>query len=140
VGINSAIIGPSGGNVGIGFAIPINMARSVMDELIAHGSIQHGQLGVTIEDVTADLAKTLKLPEAAGAVVREVVAGSAADKAGIKVDDVLVSIDGGAVVDGAELRNRIGLRKVGDKLKVTVLRAGARQDFEVVLQAAKAVQ
>ena len=135
VGINSAIIGPAGGNVGIGFAIPINMASAVMEELIAHGSISRGQLGVTIQDLTPELAKTLNLDLRQGAVVNAVAPGSAAEKAGIAVDDVITAVDGAAISGAAELRNRIGLKRVGSEVRIALVRRGAVREVTARLTA-----
>ncbi|WP_246704764.1 trypsin-like peptidase domain-containing protein [Rhizobium sp. P32RR-XVIII] len=107
VGINSAIIGPSGANVGIGFAIPITMAKGIMTQLIAHGEIKRGQLGTIIQDNNFDLAAALAVDTAAGAVVSEVVPGSPGAKAGIIPGDVVVAVDEAAVRNAAELRNMI---------------------------------
>jgi len=135
VGINSAIVGPSGGNVGIGFAIPMNMARSVMEELIAHGEIKRGQLGVTIQDLTPDLAKALKLDLQSGAVVNQVLAGSAAERAGVQAGDVISAIDGQPVRGATDLRNQVGLMRAGATVKMTVVRKGANLQLDVVLAA-----
>lgn len=133
VGINSAIIGPSGGNVGIGFAIPVNMARSVMDQLIAHGEVKRGQLGITMQDLTPELAKALKIDASKGAVVNEVVPGSAAEKAGIKSGDVITRVNGQPVSGASDLRNTIGLLTIGAELRFTVVRNGESRELTAVL-------
>lgn len=122
IGINTAIIGPSGGNVGIGFAIPVNMARAVMDQLIRHGEVHRGQLGVHIQDLTPDLATALGTDATAGAVVANVEPGSAAEKAGVKTGDVIVAVNGAAVRDASDLRNKIGLAQIGDVVVLAVRR------------------
>jgi Do/DeqQ family serine protease len=124
VGINSAILSRSGGNIGIGFAIPVNMARSVMDQLIKYGSVKRGLLGVNIAPVTPDIAQALGLPAAGGALVTQVVKGSAADKAGIRAGDVITTVNGQPVKSNTELRNAIGLLRVGDKVEIGLLRDG----------------
>jgi serine protease Do/serine protease DegQ len=124
VGINSAIIGPSGGNVGIGFAVPINMARTVVEQILRYGEVRRGRLGVGTEDITPELAKQLGLPSADGAVVGSIDKGSPADRAGLKVDDVVVAMNGRPVRSSSDLRNRVGLVPIGDEVELRVLRAG----------------
>ena len=124
VGINSAILSRSGGNIGIGFAIPVNMARGIMDQLIKYGSVKRGLLGVNIAPVTPDIAQALGLPTAGGALVTQVVKDSSAEKAGIRAGDVITSVNGVTVKSNTELRNAIGLMRVGDKVEVGLLRDG----------------
>ena len=123
-GINSAILSRSGGNIGIGFAIPVNMVKSVMDQLIKYGQVKRGVLGVNIYDVTPDVAKEFGLTESRGALVASVVPGSAADKAGVKTGDIIVSINGVNTKGAGELRATIGLLRVGDKVDIGLLRDG----------------
>ena len=124
VGINSAILSGSGGNIGIGFAIPVNMAKGVMDQLIKYGQVKRGVLGVNIYDVTPDVAKEFGLSEARGALVAGVAQGSAAEHAGIKTGDIIVSINGAPTKGAAELRNAIGMLRVGDQVEIGLLRDG----------------
>ncbi|MBV8974750.1 MAG: DegQ family serine endoprotease [Sinobacteraceae bacterium] len=124
IGINTAILSRSGGNIGIGFAIPVNMARSVMDQLIRYGSVKRGQLGVSMYTVTPDIAHSLGLPSAVGALVSQVVEGSPAEHAGIRTGDVITTVNGQPVKSNSELRNTIGLLRVGDKVEVGLLRDG----------------
>src|SRR5271165_5891273 len=124
VGINSAILSGSGGNIGIGFAIPVNMAKGVMDQLIKYGQVKRGVLGVNIYNVTPDIAKEYGLPDASGALVAGVAQGSAAERAGIKTGDIITSINGTVMRSASELRNSIGMLRVGDKVDLGVLRDG----------------
>ena len=124
IGINTAILSRSGGNIGIGFAIPVNMAHSVMDQLIRYGSVKRGQLGVSMYTVTPDIAHSLGLPSVVGALVSQVVEGSPADHAGIRTGDVITSVNGQPVKSNSELRNTIGLLRVGDRVDIGLLRDG----------------
>jgi serine protease Do/serine protease DegQ len=124
IGINTAILSRSGGNIGIGFAIPVNMAHSVMEQLVRYGSVKRGQLGVSMYTVTPDIAHSLGLPSAVGALVSQVVEGSPAAQAGIRTGDVITSVNGQPVKSNSELRNTIGLLRVGDKVDIGLLRDG----------------
>ena len=124
VGINSAILSGSGGNIGIGFAIPVNMAKGVMDQLIKYGQVKRGVLGVSIYDVTPDVAKEFGLADASGALVSAVTQGSAAERAGVKTGDIIVSINGSAMKNARELRNAIGMLRIGDQVEIGLLRDG----------------
>src|ERR1700737_1688069 len=124
IGINTAILSRSGGNIGIGFAIPVNMAHSVMDQLVKYGSVKRGLLGVSMYTVTPDIAQSLGLANAQGALVSQVVDGSPAEKAGIHTGDVITSINGQPVKSNGELRNAIGLMRVGDKVEIGLVREG----------------
>ena len=131
IGVNTAIIGPSGGNVGIGFAVPSNMAGAVMDQLARFGEVRRGRLGVAIQDLTPDLAEALGLSETDGAVVTQVEPASPADAAGIRTADVIVSVDGRPVRGSADLRNTIGLRSIGTDAVLGVIRDGADTTIRV---------
>jgi serine protease Do/serine protease DegQ len=124
IGINAAILSGSGGNIGIGFAIPVNMAKGVMEQLIKYGQVKRGVLGVNIYNVTPDVAKEFGLTESSGALVAGVTQGSAAEKAGIKTGDIIVSVNGVAMHNAGELRNAIGMLRVGDSVEVGLLRDG----------------
>ncbi len=125
VGINAAILSGSGGNIGIGFAIPVNMVKSVMDQLAQYGEVKRGILGVRISTLTPDFAKAVGAPgDTQGALVAQVEKGSAAETAGIKVSDIITAVNGKTVHSDVELRNAIGLLRVGDKVKIGLLREG----------------
>jgi Do/DeqQ family serine protease len=136
VGINSAIISRGGGNIGIGFAIPANMARSVMDQLIAFGEVRRGLLGVSINDVTPDIAATYGLEGTAGALVMAVSPGSAAETAGVRINDVIVSINGQRVRDTGSLRATIGSLPPGDRVRVGIVRDGRERTITATLGSA----
>ena len=137
VGVNTAIVGPSGGNVGIGFAIPSNMAQSIMNQLIEFGEVRRGQMGVMIQDVTPDLAKAFGIDRQSGAVIAQVVKDSAADKAGLKVGDVVVAINGKAVKNSSQLRNAVGLLRIGEKVKLDIIRNGKKRSIKADIAAPK---
>jgi Do/DeqQ family serine protease len=124
VGINTAILAPTGGNIGIGFAVPSNIARTVMDQLAAFGEVRRGRLGVAVQSVTPDIAQALGLERGVGAIVAAVEPGSAAEEAGLRRGDVIVAVDGETVETSAALRSRIGLLEVGEDVRLTVLRDG----------------
>jgi serine protease Do/serine protease DegQ len=128
VGINSAIFGAAGGSIGLGFAVPSAAARQILPELIAHGEIRRGQLGVVVQDLTADLATALHVDASKGAVVSQVLPGSAAEIASLAAGDVIVAIDGRVVSNAAELRRLIGNLAPQTKVHVTALRDGRRID------------
>ncbi len=134
VGINSAIISRTGGNVGIGFAIPANMVRTIMQQLITTGTVRRGLLGVRIRDVSPEIAATLELPGNSGALVYLVNPNSAAERAGIQLGDVIVSINGNRLRDSGSLRNAIGLLQPGEPVEVGVLRDGREQTLRAELQ------
>ena len=122
VGINSAIISQSGGNIGIGFAIPVAMARNIMNQLIEYGEVSRGLLGVVIGSITPDMATTYGLSDTRGALVTEVTPGSAAEAAGIQINDVIVTINGEAVRDSGALRNMIGLMRPDEEIQIGFIR------------------
>ena len=124
VGINTAIIAPGGGNVGIGFAIPANMAARLMNQIVAHGSVRRGQLGVSVQDLTPDLARAFNIPASQGAVIAQVSPRSAAARAGLREGDVVLNINGRPVRDGGALRNAIGLLEVSEAVRLDILRDG----------------
>ncbi len=135
VGINSVILSQSGGNIGIGFAIPSNMVRSIMGQLIESGQVNRGQLGVTTLSLTPEFRKSLGLADnAQGALVSQVVEGSAAARAGIEAGDVITSVRGQPIKTNAELRNTIGMLQVGDSVAIGLLREGKVKSVTAVLR------
>jgi serine protease Do/serine protease DegQ len=136
VGINSVILSSQGGgNIGIGFAIPSNMVRSIMEQLIEHGEVSRGQLGVSTISLSPEFRKSLGLADnTQGALVTQVAEGSAAARAGIAVSDVITSVRGQAIRTNAELRNAIGLLKVGDSVAIGLLREGRPMTLTAVLR------
>ena len=133
IGINSQILSPSGGNIGIGFAIPSNMAKVVMDQLLKSGKVRRGMLGVTIQGIDSDLAASLNLPAARGAIVTSVAPAGPAEKAGIKRGDVITAINDHAVADNNVARNEIAKLAPGSSATITVVRNGHEQNMQVTL-------
>ena len=134
IGINTAILSPGGGgNVGIGFAIPINMAKDVMQQLVEYGEVKRGRLGVYIQDLTPDLASAFGIKQKKGAVISQIEDGSPAAKAGIKAGDVIISVNGRAVSNSSDLRTFIGLLRVGQKVDLVVIRGGKQQELVAVI-------
>lgn len=133
IGISSQIISPSGGNIGIGFAIPSNMAKSVMEQLISTGKVARGQLGVTAQYINSDLAASLGMKDVKGVLISHVVAGGPADRAGLKQGDVILSLNGAPVNDVNELRNKVAASSPGSEVALTILRNGSQQQIRVKL-------
>ncbi|HXH72911.1 MAG TPA: Do family serine endopeptidase [Mariprofundaceae bacterium] len=134
VGINTAIYSRSGGNNGIGFAIPINLAKSVLGELRKTGHVTRARLGVHITDVDSETMKALNLPNREGALVPQVEAGSAADKAGVRAGDVIVAIDGEPIRHAHDLPIRVARHTPGDKVKLRIIRDGKPMDVVVTVE------
>jgi serine protease Do/serine protease DegQ len=124
VGINTAIVSGSGGNIGIGFAIPSNMMRVVMNQLIKFGEVRRGVLGVDIRTLTPDIARSMELGNLQGALVQQVREGSSAEKAGLQAGDVITAVNGKTVKSSGELRNTIGLLNIGERVELTLMRDG----------------
>ena len=135
IGINTAILSRSGGNIGIGFAIPVNMAHNVMEQLIRYGSIERGQLGVSMYTVTPEIAHSLGLAGPVGALVSQVLPGSAADKAGVRTGDVITAVNDQPVKSNTDLRNAIGLMRVGQPVEIGLMRDGKPLKVTAVLAA-----
>lgn len=131
IGVNAAIESESGGFEGIGFAIPSNMAVHIARQLMAHGKVERGWLGVSIKDMTPALAKSMKLDVTKGALVAEVVKGSPADTAGLKKDDVITGYQGHAIEDASGLQNRVADTAIGETASMTVVRDGRTVDLTV---------
>jgi Do/DeqQ family serine protease len=137
VGINTAILSKSGGNVGIGFAIPVNMVSEIMTQLVKHGSIQRGSLGAQAQDLTPELAAAFGIKAHRGAVITQVSSGSPADKAGLKTGDVIIAVNKRPVQDSSDVRNRVGLLRIGEKVEITVLRDGKERTLHAVVKETK---
>jgi S1-C subfamily serine protease len=133
IGINSQILTPSGGNIGIGFAIPANMAKNVMTQLIEHGEVHRGKIGVTIQPVTSELANSLGLSQVRGALVNAVEAGSPADKAGVRRGDVITAVNGESIRSGNDLRNQVSQLMPGTATKLSIVRDGKEQTVNVTV-------
>jgi serine protease Do len=136
IGINSQILSRSGGNIGIGFSIPSNMAHSVMEQLLKDGKVHRGQMGVVVQNVTAELAESFGLKSLEGVVVSQVKSGSAADKAGIKSGDVILSLNGEKIEDSNILRNKIAATPPGTEVTLHIQRDSGEQDVKFTLSEA----
>ncbi len=140
VGINSAIISRTGGNVGIGFAVPSEIAQSIMRQLLDFGEIRRGLLGVSIQSVDAEAAKALNTDVTSGAVVTSVETGSAAEKAGLELGDIIIGVNDEKIDGAAKLRNTIGLMRSGDEVDITFIRDGDRRSATTALGQQQTVQ
>lgn len=133
VGINTAIIAPAGGNVGIGFAVPTSMAQPVMNQLIDFGEVRRGRLGVSIRNLTPELADALDIDAKSGAVIGEVSRGTGADEAGLEAGDVITELNGEPVEGAADLRHRIGMMRPGEEVQLRVTRPDGEETITAVL-------
>jgi Do/DeqQ family serine protease len=134
IGINTAIIAPSGGNVGIGFAIPTNMAKYSMEQIIKYGKVSRGQLGIYIQPLTPELAELLHAKKnQTGIVISSVKPQSPADKAGLKEGDIITTIDSKSIKTPFELRNAVGIQPPGKPIKIHILRYGKKKEFLVTI-------
>ena len=135
IGINTAIIAAGGqGNVGIGFAIPINMARQIVDQLIEFGEVRRGMLGVIMQNLTPELSKAFGLDLHQGVVISKVMEASAAEAAGLKAGDVVVAINGAPINSASAMRNAVGMLRVGEKMKMEVIRDNRRKTLTAVIK------
>lgn len=132
IGINTAILSPEGGNIGIGFAIPINMARTIVAQLIQYGSVKRGLMGVIVQDLTPDLAAGFNVPLAKGAVITQVSPNSPAAKAGLEAGDIIQTLNKHEMLTASSVRNAVGLLRVGAKIELQILRRGKPIDITVV--------
>ena len=141
MGINTAIIAPSGGNVGIGFAIPVNMVKASIKQLQEYGEVKRGRIGVTIQDINSELRKAFNLKNGQqGVLITSVLDNASAQSAGIKQGDVIISIDGKPTKSTGQLRTRIGMKAIGEKISVGLIRGGDLKQFEVEIGQTKAHQ
>ena len=133
VGINSAIISRTGGNVGIGFAVPTEIAGSIMRQILDFGEVRRGLLGVTIQGIDAEIAEALNASVDRGALITEVVPGSAAEESGLKVDDIIIAVNDETISNATELRNAIGLKGSGESVDIRYIRDGKTRKTEATL-------
>ncbi len=133
VGVPSQILSRSGGNIGIGFAIPTNLAKTVMAQLTQYGSVERGRIGVQGQDLEPALAKAFGLPSTRGAVITMVVPGSPADKAGLKSEDIILKVNGREISTFGQLRNIVGLMRVGEKVELDTMRNGKPRTVTVTI-------
>lgn len=133
VGINTAILAPDRGSIGIGFAIPANMAKSVMAQLIEFGNVKRGMLGIGVQDITPELADAFNLKQGRGAAITQVLPGSPALEAGVQVGDIITAINGSDVKNGSDVINTVGFLRVDSKVNLTILRNNKNLSFSVAL-------
>jgi Do/DeqQ family serine protease len=137
IGINSAIVAPAGGNVGIGFAVPTSIVKAVVSQLERHGKVRRGRIGVSVQSVTPDIALKASLAQVAGAYVSGIEKGSPAERAGLRAGDVIIAIDDRPVLSASGLRTRIGLTEAGQAVSVSYLRQGQRQTARIAITPAE---
>lgn len=133
IGMNTAILAPSGGNVGIGFAIPSNMVMTIKESLVKHGEVRRGLLGVTTQDLTPELVKAFNLKEIQGAAISRIENNSPAEKAGLELGDIVVSANGKSIKNSHDLRNIIGLLQIGDKVDLEYYRGEEKRETTAVI-------
>jgi serine protease Do/serine protease DegQ len=133
IGMNTAILAPSGGNVGIGFAIPANMVMTIKDSLVKHGEVRRGLLGVTTQDLTPELVKAFNLQNKQGAAISRIESNSPAEKAGLQLGDIIVTANGKPVKNSHDIRNIIGLLQVGDNVAIEYYRGNDKKDTTAVI-------
>ena len=139
IGINSAILSKDGGNIGIGFAIPSNMVKAVIEQLIAYGEVKRGVVGIKLRDVTPEEAESMRFINTRGVVITEVAPGSAADHAGLKAGDVALLMNGVALENAAQLRNGLALVRVGQSVEIRLSRAGAERTVTLTISPASSL-
>jgi serine protease DegQ len=140
VGINTAIIAPNGGNVGIGFAIPSNMAISLKDQLVKFGKTNRGQLGISVQDLTPDLAQAFNLSIKRGVIISQIENDSPAEKSGLHTGDIILSVNGKKTKNSSSLKNSLGLLSVGDQATLQILRNGEHQRVTIKIGKKKTVK
>jgi len=139
VGINTAIIGPNEGNIGIGFAIPSNIVFAALEQLLTYGKVEHGVLGVTVQNITPELADAFKLPKAEGALVSQVTPNTPAAIAGLQIKDVITSVNNHPILNGTQLRNIMGLTHPGTRVRLVFLRDGSTKSVVITVADPKAI-
>ena len=140
VGINTAIFGPGGGNIGIGFAIPSNMANNVIKHLLEYGEVKRGRLGVAIQTLTRDLAKAFNVDQSSGVIITNIQKNSAAQKAGLMPGDIVLAINKQTVKDVSDMRNFIGLLRIGTEITLDILRDGQEKNIAATIRAPKTTE
>jgi len=135
IGINTAILAPSGGNVGVGFAVPINMAKSIMDQLLRYGSVEHGRIGIGGQDMNLEIARGLGTTRTEGGVITAIEPDSTAERAGLKVGDIVVAVDHLPARNWISVVNRIALARVDSTVVLTIERKGQLSDVHVTVAA-----
>jgi serine protease Do/serine protease DegQ len=135
VGINTAILGPSGGNIGIGFAVPANMVRAVVDQIVRFGEVRRGRLGIEMVDLNTEIAKKLGLSTLDGVLIAAVQSGSPADKAGLRQHDLVIAMNGRTLKSAAELRAKLGLTAIGEDAELRIVRGGEQRTLRVKIAA-----
>jgi len=135
IGINSAIIGPAGGNVGIGFAVPANMARTILNQIVKYGEVRRGRLGIEMADINPEIAKKLGISSLEGVLVAAVQQGSPAEQAGLRQRDVIIAMNGRALNSAAELRTKLGLTPIGEEIELRLMRGGETRTLKVKIAA-----
>ena len=133
IGMNTAILAPNGSNVGIGFAIPSNMAMTLKETLVKYGKVSRGLLGISTQNLTKDLIKAFELNSQYGALVNQVEAHSAANRAGLEAGDIIIALNGEKVRGGDQIRNMIGLLQIGDKIQIDFMRENNKQTTHAIL-------